>query len=56
MFFSCAVVVTSRVCGRGSVFIVSVCLRVCVCVCVCVCVSVQAITFEAVDIETLFLV
>ena len=38
--------------------------HVCVCVCVCVCVSVyvsvflsvQAITFEALDIETLFLV
>ena len=31
-----------RVCGRGNVFVVSVCLSVFVCVCV----SVQAITFE----------
>ena len=36
----------------------SSCLCVCVCVCVClsVCLSVQAITFEPVDIETSFLV
>ena len=40
-------VFTSRVCGRGNVFVVSVC--------VCVC-SVRAITFEPVDIETSFLV
>ena len=38
--------ITSRVCSRGNVFIVSVCLCVClsiclcVCMCVCVCVSV----------------
>ena len=32
-------------CGRGNVFVVSVCLYVCVCVCV----SVLAITFEPVD-------
>ena len=43
-------VITSRVCGRGNVFVVSVCL------CVCLCVSVWAITFEPVDIETSFLV
>ena len=42
--------ITSRVCGRGNVFVVSVCL------CVCVCLSVWAITFEWVDIETSFLV
>ena len=47
---------TSRVCGRGNVFVVSVCVSVCVCLCVCVCLSVQAITFEPVDIETSFLV
>ena len=39
---------------------VSVCLSVCVSVCVCVCLSVflsvQAIPFEALNIETLFLV
>ena len=47
----------------GNVFghvCVSVCVSVCVCVCLCVCVSVflsvQAITFEALDIETSFLV
>ena len=34
---------TPRVCGRGNVFIVSVCVSVCL--------SVQAITFEAVDTE-----
>ena len=35
-----------------------VCVFVCVCLCVCQsdCVSVQAMTFEAVDIETSFLV
>ena len=61
-------IITSRVCGRGNVFVVSVCvcvsvcLSVCVFVCVCVCVfvsvcvSVQPITFEPVDIETSFLV
>ena len=38
--------ITSRVCGRGNVFVVSV----------CVCVCVRAITFEPVDIETSFLV
>ena len=43
-------VITSRVCGRGNVFVMSVCL------CVCVCLSVRAITFERVDIETSFLV
>ena len=37
---------------EGNVFILSVCLSVCSCVCV----SVQAITFECLDIETLFLV
>ena len=42
----------SHVCGRGNVFVMSVCL----CVCVCVCLSVRAITFERVDIETSFLV
>ena len=41
--------ITSRVCGRGNVFVV------CVCVCVSV-LSVWAITFEPVDIETSFLV
>ena len=46
------VVFTSRACGRGNVFVVSVCL----CVCVSVCLSVRAITFEAVDKETSFLV
>ena len=49
-------VITFRVCGRGNVFVVSVCVCVCVSVCLSVCVSVQAITFEPVDIETLFLV
>ena len=44
------IIITSRLCGRGNVFIVSVC------VCVCLCPSVWAITFEAVDIETSFLV
>ena len=44
--------ITSRVCGRGNVFVVCVCLSVCLSVCV----SVQAITFEAIDIETSFLV
>ena len=39
-------VITSRVCGRGNVFVVSV----------CVCVSVRSITFEVVDTETSFLV
>ena len=34
----------------------SVCLSVCVSVCLCVCVSVQAITFEPLNIETSFLV
>ena len=34
----------------------SVCLSVCVSVCLCVCLSVQAITFEPLDIETSFLV
>ena len=34
----------------------SVCPSVCVSVCLCVCVTVQAITFEGVDIETSFLV
>ena len=33
---------------EGNVFILSVCL--------CVCLSIQAITFECLDIETLFLV
>ena len=55
---------TSRVCGRGNVFVVSVCVSVSlpVClfirlyVCVCVCLSVWVTTFEAVDIETLFFV
>ena len=55
-------VITYRVCGRGNVFIVSLCLCVCACVyrcvcaCVSVCLSVWVITFEAVDIETSFLV
>ena len=40
----CLCVITSRVCGRGNVFVVSVCL------------SVWAITFEQIDIETSFLV
>ena len=40
---------TSCVCGRGNVFIV------CVSACLCVCLSIQAITFETVDIEPLFL-
>ena len=43
-------VITSRVSGRGNVFVV------CVCLCVCVCLSVWAITFEWVDIENSFLV
>ena len=43
------VVVTSRICGRGNVFVMSVCL------CVCVCLSVWAITFD-IDIKTSFLV
>ena len=49
---------SSRVCGRGNVFVVSVCVCVCqsVSVCMCVCLSVWAITFEPVDIETSFLV
>ena len=34
----------------------SLCVRACEHVCVCVCVAVWAITFEAVDIETSFLV
>ena len=42
--------ITSCVCGRGNVFVMSVC----VCVCVSVCLSVRAITFEPVDIETSF--
>ena len=42
--------ITSRVCGRGNVFVVSVC------VCLSVCLSVWAVTFEAFDIETSFLV
>ena len=37
-------IITYRVCGRGNVFVLSVCL------------SVRAITFEPVDIETSFLV
>ena len=41
-------IIPSRVCGRGNVFVVSVCMSVCV--------SVQAVTFEWVDIETSFLV
>ena len=45
-------IVTSCVCGRGNVYVVCVC----VCLCVSVCVSVWAITFEAFDIETSFLV
>ena len=43
----------------GNVFshvCVSVCLPVCLCVCVSVFLSVQAITFEPLDIETSFLV
>ena len=57
---------TSRVHGRGNVFVVCVCvcvcvsvpvcLCICVCVCVCVCLSVRAITFETADIETSFFV
>ena len=49
---------TSRVCGRGNVFVMSVCVCVsmCVFVCVCVCLCVWAITLEAVDIETSILV
>ena len=46
--------ITSRVSGRGNVFVVSVCL--CICLSVCLSVSVRAITFEPVDIETSFLV
>ena len=45
-------IITSRICGRGNVFIV----YVHVCVCVCVCLFVRAITFEPVNIETSFLV
>ena len=41
---------TSRICGRGNVFVVPLCVRVSVCL------SVRAITFEPVDIETSFLV
>ena len=37
-------------------YAVEVMFSLCVCVCVCVCLSVQAITFEQVDIETSFLV
>ena len=47
-------IITSHVCGRGNVFVVSLCVFLSVYVCVCL--SVQAITFEAVDIETSFLV
>ena len=36
--------------------VMSVCVCVCLCVCVSVCLSVQAITFEALYIETSFLV
>ena len=32
--------ITSRVCGRGNVFVMSVCVSVRVSVCMCVCVSV----------------
>ena len=42
-------VIASSVCGRGNIFIVSVCGSVSVCL------SVWAIMFEAVDIETSFL-
>ena len=44
------IITCSHVCGRGNVFIVSVCVSVCVCL------SVWAITFEPVDIEASFLV
>ena len=47
-------IITSRVCGRGDVFIVYVCVYQCDCLSVCV--SIQDTTFEAVDIETLCLV
>ena len=40
---------TSRVSGRGNIFVASVCH------CVSVCLSVWVITFEAVDMETSFL-
>ena len=49
IWFAIPVVVTSRVCGRGIVY-------VCVCVFVPVCVSVWAIIFEPVDTETSVLV
>ena len=47
--------ITSRICGRGNVFC-SVCVCVSLSVCLSLCLSVQAITFESVDIETSFLV
>ena len=57
-FYKNISIITSRVCGKGNVFVMSVCVCicacVCVCVCMCVCLSVQAITFERVDIETSF--
>ena len=43
-------IITSRVYGRCNVFVVSLC------VCLSVCLSVWIITFEAVDIETSYLV
>ena len=42
-------IVTSRVCGWGNVFVMSMC--VCLLVYLSVCLSVWAITFKAVDIE-----
>ena len=54
--------ISSRVYGRGNVFVVSACVSVYLCVCVsvclyvsgCICLSVRAMTFEGVDIETSF--
>ena len=39
-------IITSRVCGRGNVFLLSMCLPVCM--------SVLAIIFDVVDVETSF--
>ena len=57
-------IITTHVCRQVLFSVVSVCLSVCLSVCVSVCVSVcpsvcpyfQTITFESLDIETLFLV
>ena len=47
---------TSRVCGRGNVFVVPLCVCVCVCISqsVCGCVSARAKTFEPVDRDFIF--